>query len=58
MRLEAEVSPYLLAQNIGSSVEMLRKHYGQIVTSRVASELSKTKQNINVKKNTKEYPFD
>jgi integrase len=58
MRLEAEVSPYLLAQNIGSSVEMLRKHYGQIVTSRVASELSKTKQNINVKKNTKDYPFD
>ena len=58
MRLEEEVSPYLLANNMGTSIEMLRKHYGQIVTERVAIELTKTKVKISVRKSTNEYPFD
>lgn len=58
MRLEEEVSPYLLAQNMGTSIEMLRKFYGQVVTERVALELTKTKTNITVKKSNKDYPFD
>jgi len=58
MRLEEEVSPYLLAQNMGTSIEMLRKHYGQIVTERVALELTKTKSKITVKKSKRNYPFD
>ena len=58
MRLEEEVSPYLLAQNMGTSIEMLRKHYGQIVTERVALELTKTKSDITVKKSENDYPFD
>lgn len=58
MRLEEEVSPYLLAQNMGTSLEMLRKFYGQIITERVALELTKTKSNISVKKSDKNYPFD
>ena len=58
MRLEAEVNPYLLAQNMGTSIEMLRKFYGQIVTERVAIELTKTKEKITVKKSENDYPFD
>ena len=43
-RLSEEVSPYLLASNMGTSVEMLERHYGQVVNDLVALEITKTKR--------------
>lgn len=41
-RLQSEVSPYLLATNMGTSVEMLEKFYGQPVTDLIARQITKT----------------
>ena len=57
-RLSEEVSPFLLAKQMGTSVEMLQKHYGQVVTSLVAKEITKTKQERMETENTGDYPFD
>lgn len=58
-RLSEEVSPYLLASNMGTSVEMLHRHYGQIVNDLVAKEITKTKnQKKSPKTKTGEYPFE
>jgi integrase len=41
-RLSKEASPFLVAQNMGTSVEMLEKHYGQVVTSKLAAQITKS----------------
>ena len=38
-RLSHETSPFLLAKQMGTSVEMLEKFYGQTVTSTLADHL-------------------
>ncbi len=42
-RLYEDVSPYLLAQQMGTSVEMLEKFYGQTMTSMAATQITKTR---------------
>jgi integrase len=40
-RLSNETSPFLLARQMGTSVEMLEKHYGQTVTTTLAAQITK-----------------
>lgn len=42
-RLYEDVSPFLLAKQMGTSVEMLEKHYGQTVTASAAAQITKTR---------------
>lgn len=46
MRLSNDTSPFLLAKQMGTSVEMLEKFYGQTVTSKLAAEVSKGNQTV------------
>ena len=59
-RLSEEVSPFLLARQMGTSVEMLERFYGHVVTSLVAKEVTKTKGKIRTTPNAGEddYPFE
>lgn len=43
-RLYEDVSPFLLAKQMGTSVEMLEKHYGQTITASAAAQITKTRQ--------------
>ena len=56
-RLSEEVSPYLLARQMGTSVEMLEKHYGQVVNREVTAQITKTRSKHNLKVSDKVYPF-
>ncbi|MDA9789416.1 site-specific integrase [Amylibacter sp.] len=56
-RLSNETSPFLLAKQMGTSVEMLEKFYGQTVGSLVAEQVSKGRQ-TSVGDREKDYPFD
>jgi integrase len=56
-RLSEEVSPYLLAKQMGTSVEMLERHYGQVVNRLVATQITKTRSRQTVKVTEKIYPF-
>jgi integrase len=56
-RLSEEVSPYLLARQMGTSVEMLEKHYGQVVNRLVATQITKTRSRHTVKVSDQVYPF-
>ena len=40
--LSEEVSPFLLARQMGTSVEMLEQHYGQVVNRLIATQITKT----------------
>lgn len=40
-RLSHGVSPFLLARNMGTSVEMLENHYGHVVNSDLAQQINK-----------------
>lgn len=42
-QLSKEASPFLIAHQMGTSVEMLEKHYGQIITGTVAEQINKAK---------------
>ena len=59
-RLSEEVSPFLLARQMGTSIEMLERFYGHVVTSLVAKEVTKTKGKKTplTKIENTEYPFD
>jgi integrase len=58
-RLSEEVSPYMLASNMGTSVEMLERFYGHVVNDLVVAEITKTKRNIKPPKvGTNNYPFE
>ena len=39
-RLSLEASPYLVASQMGTSVEMLEQHYGQVINSKVAAQIT------------------
>jgi len=43
-RLSHDTSPFLLAKQMGTSVEMLEKFYGQTVTSTLAAQITRSKQ--------------
>ncbi len=40
-RLQHGTNPYLLAKNMGTSVEMIEKHYGHIINSDMAEQITK-----------------
>ena len=46
MRLSNDTSPFLLARQMGTSVEMLEKFYGQTVSSALAARISKGNQTV------------
>ena len=57
-RLESETSPFLLAKQMGTSVEMLEKFYGQTsVNASTAKSVSKGNQRSGDNKDS-QYPFD
>ena len=56
-RLSEEVSPFLLARQMGTSVEMLEQHYGQVVNRLVATQITKTRSRQTVKVTENVYPF-
>lgn len=56
-RLSNETSPFLLAKQMGTSVEMLEKFYGQTVGSSLAAQITKGKQASDDKQD-KAYPFE
>jgi len=56
MRLSHDTSPFLLARQMGSSVEMLEKFYGQTISSQLAANISKGNQTAVGK--VKAYPFE
>ena len=55
--LSEEVSPFLLARQMGTSVEMLQYHYGQVVNRLVATQITKTRSRQTVKVTENVYPF-
>ena len=56
-RLSEEISPFLLARQMGTSVEMLEQHYGQVVNRLVATQITKTRSKQTVKVTENVYPF-
>ncbi|MEI6486212.1 MAG: site-specific integrase [Sphingomonadales bacterium] len=56
MRLSNDTSPFLLAKQMGTSVEMLEKFYGQTVSSQLAAQISKGNQSGGG--SVKAYPFE
>ena len=56
-RLSHETSPFLLAKQMGTSVEMLEKFYGQTVNSKLAAEITRSNQ-TEVPSKKGPYPFD
>ena len=56
-RLSEEVSLFLLARQMGTSVEMLEQHYGQVVNRLVATQITKTRSRQTVKVTDNVYPF-
>ena len=56
MRLSHDTSPFLLAKQMGTSVEMLEKFYGQTVSSELAAQITKGNQASSTK--AKAYPFE
>jgi hypothetical protein len=42
---------------MGTSVEMLEKHYGQVVNRLVATQITKTRSRQTVRVTEKVYPF-
>lgn len=57
-RLYEDVSPFLLAKQMGTSVEMLEKHYGQTVTSHAAAQITKTRKQKKPTKDTAAQTFE
>ena len=55
--LSEEVSPFLLARQMGTSVEMLEYHYCQVFNRLVATQITKTRSRQTVKVTENVYPF-
>ena len=56
-QLSKEANPFLLAKQMGTSVEMLEQHYGQVVTTSLAAQITKAEpSNLRVKSTTG-FPF-
>ena len=58
-RLKGNINPYHLSKQMGTSVEMIQKFYGHILTLDVIDSITKsTKQKGSKSTNAKQYPFD
>jgi len=58
-RLSEEVSPFLLAKQMGTSIEMLERFYGHVVSRLVAREVTKTSGKVKPSKmGDNDYPFE
>lgn len=58
MRLSHDTSPFLLAKQMGTSVEMLEKFYGQTVSSELAAQITKANRTKEPTQRVKAYPFE
>jgi hypothetical protein len=58
MRLSNDTSPFLLAKQMGTSVEMLEKFYGQTVSSELAAQITRSNRATVVTGREKDYPFE
>lgn len=58
MRLSHDTSPFLLAKQMGTSVEMLEKFYGQTVSSELAAQITKASRSKGAAKKATAYPFE
>ena len=56
-RLRGNINPYILAKNMGTSVEMIEKFYGHILTPDIVSSIRKTTKQTSKDKGGKAYPF-
>jgi hypothetical protein len=56
-RLRGNINPYILAKNMGTSVEMIEKFYGHILTPDIVSSIRKTTNQTTRDKSKKSYPF-
>ena len=57
-RLRGNINPYILAKNMGTSVEMIEKFYGHILTPDIVSSIRKTtKQRVKRVPENGAYPF-
>ena len=58
LRLSHDTSPFLLAKQMGTSVEMLEKFYGQTVSSELAAQITKSTRSKGSGSVSKIYPFE
>jgi integrase len=58
LRLSHDTSPFLLAKQMGTSVEMLEKFYGQTVSSELAAQITKSTRGKGSGNKVKMYPFE
>ena len=58
MRLEEEVSPFLLMKQMGTSMEMLEKHYGNVIVKLMSEQITKTRNKSNIALNDNILPWD
>jgi integrase len=58
LRLSHDTSPFLLAKQMGTSVEMLEKFYGQTVSSELAAQITKASRTKEPAKKVGAYPFE
>lgn len=56
-RLRGNINPYILAKNMGTSVEMIEKFYGHILTPDIVSSIKKTSNQSSSKNLKGSYPF-
>jgi len=56
-RLRGNISPYILAKNMGTSVEMIEKFYGHILTPDIVSSIRKTTTQKIQTTTENSYPF-
>lgn len=56
-RLRGNINPYILAKNMGTSVEMIEKFYGHILTPDIVSSIRKTTKQKIREKSDGGYPF-
>jgi len=58
MRLSNDTNPFLLAKQMGTSVEMLEKFYGQTVSSELAAQITKVGRSRSPVDPLQAYPFE
>lgn len=56
-RLSKEASIHLIAKQMGTSIEMIEKHYSHVISSKVAAEITGQKASSIVVKGDVEFPF-
>ena len=55
---QRDQNPFLLAKQMGTSVEMLEKFYGQTVTSALAAQITKANRTKETGRRDGVYPFE